>query len=113
MSLLTFFQVVPQDLLDPVGPSSSEVSPSAIAEANASVNRMQHAKAKETKKRGAYITFDEKMKIKIGKYSSENRVSTAARHFLMELGSNINSSTVCRFKSVPSGAELETKSRGK
>ena len=98
MSLLSYFQVVSRDLLDPAGPLSSELAPSAIAEANAAVNRVQQqAKAKETK-RGAYIEFDEKAKIRIGKYSSENGISAVARHFLVELGRNINPSTVRGFK---------------
>ena len=46
----------------------------------------QQAKAKETKKWGTYIKLDEKTKIRIGKYSSENRMSTAARYLLIELG---------------------------
>ena len=98
MSLLSYFQIVQRDLLDPAGPLSSELSPSAIAEANTAVNRVQQAKAKETKKRGPYIKFDEKTKIKIGKYSSENGVHAAARHFSMELGKNINPSTIRGFK---------------
>ena len=48
--------------------------------------------------RGTYIKFAEKMKIKTGKYSSENGISAAARHFSMELGRNVNPSTVCGFK---------------
>ena len=98
MSLLSYFQIVQRDLLDPAGPLSSELSPSAIAEANTAVNRVQQAKAKEMKKRGPYIKFDEKTKIKIGKYSSENGVHAAARHFSMELGKNINPSTIRGFK---------------
>ena len=38
------------------------------------------------------------MKIKIGKYSSENRVSAAARRFSAELGRDINPSTIRGFK---------------
>ena len=45
------FLTVPQVLSDPAGPLSSELSPSAIAEANAAVNSVQPAKTKETKKR--------------------------------------------------------------
>ena len=48
----------------------------------AAVTRVQQqAKAKETKKREAYIKLDKKMKIGRGKYSSENGISAAARHF--------------------------------
>ena len=83
MSLLSYFQVVPRDLLNPVRPLSTELSPSAIMEANIAVTRrmQQQAKAKETKKQGAYIKLDEKMKIRIGKYSNENGISAAVRHF--------------------------------
>ena len=79
MSLLSYFHAAPRVLPDPAGPLSSELSPSAIAEANAAVNGVQQAKAKETKKRGTCIKYDEKMKIKIGKYSSENGIHAAAR----------------------------------
>ena len=51
MLLLSYFHVAPQVLAHPVGPLSSELSPSAIAEANAAVNGVQQAKTKETKKR--------------------------------------------------------------
>ena len=50
MSLLLYFHVAPRVLPDPAGPLSSELSPSTIAEANAAVNGVQQAKAKETKK---------------------------------------------------------------
>lgn len=61
-----------------------------------------------SRKQGAYIKFDKKMKIKIGKYSSKNGISMAARHFSMELGRNINPSTVCGFKR---GTESQMKSQ--
>ena len=48
MSLLSYLHVAPRVLADPVGPLSSELLPSAIAEANAAVNGMQQAKTKET-----------------------------------------------------------------
>ena len=51
MSLLSYFHVAPRVLPDPAGPLSSELSPSAIAEANTAVNDVQQAKTKETKKR--------------------------------------------------------------
>ena len=50
------------------------------------------------KKGGSYMKLDEEMKIKIGKYSSENRVSAAVRRFSAELGRDINPSTIRRFK---------------
>ena len=50
------------------------------------------------KKRGSYMKLDEEMKIKIGKYSSENGVSAAARRFSAELGRDINPSTIRGFK---------------
>ena len=48
MSLLSYLHIAPRVLADPVGPLSSELLPSAIAEANAAVNGMQQAKTKET-----------------------------------------------------------------
>ena len=51
MSLLSYFHVAPQVLPDPAEPLSSELSPFAIAEANAAVNGVQQAKTKEIKKR--------------------------------------------------------------
>ena len=71
MSLLFYFHVAPQVLSDPAGPLSAELSPSTIAEANTAVNSVWQAKTKGGKKRGTYIKYDEKMKIKMGKYSSE------------------------------------------
>ena len=44
------------------------------------------------------MKLDKEMKIKIGKYSSENGVSTAARRFSAELERDINPSTICGFK---------------
>ena len=64
-------------------------------EANAAVNRVQHAKAKETKKRGAYIKFDEKTKIQIEKLLERERGERGSK---AELGRNINPSTVRGFK---------------
>ena len=55
------------------------MSSPAIAAANAAVNNLQ-PRGVGAKKRGSYMKLDE-MKIKIGKYSSENGVSAAARHF--------------------------------
>ena len=107
MSLLSYFQIVQRDLLDPAGPLSSELSPSAIAEANTAVNRVQQAKAKETKKRGPYIKFDEKTKIKIGKYSSENGVHAAARHFSMSTRARFASSTHCFLEGTRAVGEVK------
>ena len=56
---------------------------SAISEANA-VNRAAQ-RAKESKKQGAYIKLEEKTKIRISKYSSENGIGAAARRFSLEL----------------------------
>ena len=58
----------------------------------------QQAKAGETKKRGAYNKLNKMTKIRIAKYSSKNGISAAARRFLIELGRNINPSTVRGFK---------------
>ena len=44
------------------------------------------------------MKLDEEMKIKIGKYSSENGVSAAARHFSAELERDINPSMIRGFK---------------
>ena len=67
-----------------------ELSSPAIAAANAAVNNLQQAMPRSVgvKKRGSYMKLEE-MKIKIGKYSSENRVSAAARRFSAELGRDI------------------------
>ena len=48
MSLPSYFHVAPQVLADPAGPLSSELLPSAIAEANAAVNGVQQAETKKT-----------------------------------------------------------------
>ena len=55
MSLVSYCREVPRALPDPAGPLSSELSPSAIAEANAAVNGMQQAI--KTKKRGPYVKY--------------------------------------------------------
>ena len=65
-------------LPNPTGPLC-ELSSPAIAAANAAVNNLQ-PRGVGAKKRGSYMKLDE-IKIKIGKYSSENGVSAAARHF--------------------------------
>ena len=56
MSLLSYFHVAPRVLPDPSGPLSAELSPSAIAEANAAVNGVQQAKTPGSKKEGTYST---------------------------------------------------------
>jgi len=85
-----------------MGPLSCELSSPAIAAANAAVNNLQQAMPRGVgaKKRGSYMKLDEEMKIKIGKYSSENGVSAAARRFSAELGRDINPSTIRGFKQV-------------
>ena len=75
------------------GPLSCDLSSPAIAAANAAVNNLQQAMP-----RSVGVKVDEEMKIKIGKYSSENRVSAAARRFSAELGRDINPSTIRGFK---------------
>ena len=74
MSIFKYFSTAPRDLPNPMGPLC-ELSSSA----NAAVNNLQ-PRGVGAKKRGSYMKLDE-MKIKIGKYSSENGVSAAARHF--------------------------------
>ena len=57
MSLLSYyFHVAPRVLPDPFGPLSAELSPSAIAEANAAVNGVQQAKTQGSKKQGTCST---------------------------------------------------------
>ena len=81
MSLLSFFQVAPRRGL----PSRScRTAIIAISGPNTAVNRITQ-RAKQSKKRGAYIKLDEKIKIRISKYSSENGISAAARRFSLEL----------------------------
>ena len=82
---------------NPTGPLSCELSSPAIAAANAAVNNFM-SRGEGAKKRGSYVKLDEEMKIKIGKYSSENGVSAAARRFSAELGRDINPSTIHGFK---------------
>ena len=75
-----------------MGSLSCELSSPTIAAANAVVNNLQQAmpRGMGAKKRGSYMKLDEEIKIKIGKYSSENGVSAAARRFLAELGRDVN-----------------------
>ena len=63
MSLLSYFHVALRVLPDHSGPLSAELSPSAIAEANAAVNGVQQAKTKESKKRGMYREIDRVLRI--------------------------------------------------
>ena len=65
MSLLSYFHVAPRVLPDPSGPLSAELSPSAIAEANAAVNGVQQAKTikKGSKKRGTQREIDRVLSI--------------------------------------------------
>ena len=109
MSPLPFFNIVTRALLDPAGPLSSEMSPSAITGTSSVVNDVQQAM---TKKRGLYVKYGENMKIKIGKHLSENGVNAAARHFSLELGRNINPSTIHGFKKAYL-QELNQKRRAK
>ena len=83
MSIFKYFSTAPRVLPNLTGPLSCELSSPAIAAANAAVNNLQQAMPRgvRAKKRGSYMKLDEEMKIKIGKYSSENGVSAAARHF--------------------------------
>ena len=85
---------------NPTGPLSCKLSSPAIAAANAAVNNLEQAipRGVGVKKRGSYMKLDEEMKIKIGKHSSENGVSAAARRFSAELGRDINPSTIHGFK---------------
>ena len=53
-----YFHVAPRVLPNPAGPLSSELSPSAIAKANAAVNGVQKTKTKETKKREIDLAED-------------------------------------------------------
>ena len=62
---------------------SSELLLSAISEANTDVNRAAQ-RAKESKKWGAYIKLDEKTKIRIGKYSSENGIIQRGSEVLLD-----------------------------
>ena len=78
MSIFKYFSTAPRDLPNPTGPLSCELSSPAIAAANDLQQAMPRGVG--AKKRGSYMKLDE-MKIKIGKYSSENGVSAAARHF--------------------------------
>ena len=63
-----------------MGPLSCELSSPVIAAANAALNNLQQAmpRGMGVKKRGSYMKLDKEMKIKIGKYSSENGVSADA-----------------------------------
>ena len=83
MSIFKYFSTALRDLPNPAGLLSCELSPPAIAEANATANNLQQAMPRSVgvKKRGSYMKLDEEMKIKIGNYSSENGVSAAVRHF--------------------------------
>ena len=47
MLLLSYIHVAPRVLRDPAGPLLSELSPSAIAEANAAVNNVHQAKKRD------------------------------------------------------------------
>ena len=100
MSIFKYSSTAPRDLPNPTGPLSCELSSSAITAANAALNNLQQAMPRSVgvKKRGSYMKLDEEMKIKIGKYSSENGVSAAARHFSAELERDINPSMIRGFK---------------
>ena len=111
-SLLMYYKVVPRDLLNLAGSLSSELLPSMIEEANTTVNSAQQAKTKETKKWQPYSKFDEKGKIKIGKYSSESGIRVAVRHFLRWSWEEYQPKYRSWIQeSIPSGTELETKNQ--
>ena len=73
VAILSYFQIIPRDLLDNVGPLSSELISSVIVEASTALNHVHQTMVKETKKRRAYIKSDEKIDIRIGKYLSAER----------------------------------------
>ena len=83
MSIFKYFSTAPWDLPNPTGPLSCKLSSPVIAAANTAVNILQQAMPRGVgvKKWGSYMKLDKEMKIKIRKYSSENEVSAAARHF--------------------------------
>ena len=89
MSLYRYFKTQGRELPNPFGPLSSSVSSAAIEEANAAVS------ATCTKeKRGPYQKLSDETREKIGKYSSENGDSAAARHFSTVLSKPISRTTV-------------------
>ena len=100
MSIFKYSSTAPRDLPNPTGPLSCELSSPTIAAANAAVNNLQQAmpRGMGVEKRGSYMKLDEEIKIKIGKYSSKNGISAAARCFSAELGRDINPSTIRGFK---------------
>ena len=55
---VSYFHIAPRVLPNPTGPLLSELSPSAIVEANAAVNCVQKAKTKEIKKREIDLAKD-------------------------------------------------------
>ena len=74
-SLLSYFQVAPwRDLPSP----SCRTAIIVISEPNAAVNRAAQ-RARENKKRGAYIKLDETAKIRLSKYSSAGARMGSAR----------------------------------
>ena len=92
-------------LPNPAGSLSSYVPSPAIDSANEHVRQaiQAEATAKKTRTtRGSYLKLYPELGVRIGKYSCENGIAAASRHFSRpsELGRQLNESTVRGLKKV-------------
>ena len=98
MSLLSYFSTKPQELPNPAGPLSVNLSSSSIEEANAVVTAVREGNSPINEKQGPYVKMTDELRAKIGKYASENGNSAAARHFSTLLSKPISRATVHEVK---------------
>ena len=92
MVLLQYFQPVPrEELPNSEGPLSAIVPSTAICIANDCTRSLP---AEGVKKRCSYIKLSSEKRAKIGKYTSENSVAAAARHYSKQLPKPLSESTI-------------------
>ena len=85
MSILKYFETVGRDALPHrQGRLSSVLSEETIQFANDYIRQHTHTKKPSEKKRGSYQKLSEE-KAQVGRYTAENGVAAAVRHFLKEL----------------------------
>ena len=73
-------------------------SEETIQSANHYIHQHTCTKKPSGKKRGSYQKLSEKKKVEVGRYTAENGVAAAVRHFAKQLPKPLNKSTVWGMK---------------
>ena len=85
-------------LPDPRGSLSRSIPSSAIVAANAEIRRSMHNRHSTPRRLKRYNIYTLEQRATIGRYAVENSVMAAKRKFSNQLNTDINESTVRRFK---------------